>query len=209
MPDGGLVIERPGSGQFMIECRGKAAHVGRDFTSGVSAVNALADCLRFVAGLPDPANGLIANIGPLEGGIAANVVPDRACAWGNVRFPTAPQGERLGQRLESLQTPRGALPAVCVVRSFNRPAKPLTPATEELARKARARRRRPGAETPLRQAPAACAMAITSRPRGFPPSTLSASGAAGSTRPRSGSSSTALLSAASSSRSLSWLCDGR
>lgn len=138
MPDGGLVVERPGSGQFMIETRGRAAHVGRDFTSGVSAVNALADCIQHVARLPDPTRGIIANIGPLEGGIAANVVPDRARAWGNVRFPTAPQGERLGHRLESLQTAPGALPAVSVVRSFNRPAKPLTPATEQLALRARA-----------------------------------------------------------------------
>jgi glutamate carboxypeptidase len=138
MPDGGLVIERPGSGQFMIECRGKAAHVGRDFTAGVSAVNALANCIQQVAAMPDPAKGIIANIGPLEGGIAANVVPDRARAWGNVRFPTPDIGETLGGKLEALQTVPTALPAVSVSRSFNRPAKPLTATTEQLALKARA-----------------------------------------------------------------------
>jgi glutamate carboxypeptidase len=138
MPDGGLVIERPGSGQFMIETRGKAAHVGRDFTKGVSAVNALADCIAAAAAMPDPANGIILNIGPLEGGVAANVVPDRARAWGNVRFPNREAGERLGQRLGALATVPDALPATQVLRSFNRPAKPLTPATEQLALKARA-----------------------------------------------------------------------
>jgi glutamate carboxypeptidase len=137
MPDGGLVIERPGSGQFMIECRGKAAHVGRDFASGVSAVNALAGCLQQVAAMPDPAKGIIANVGPLEGGVAANVVPDRARAWGNVRFPTMELSEKLGRRLDALQTPLDAMPSVTVTRSFNRPAKPMTKETETLALKAR------------------------------------------------------------------------
>lgn len=138
MPDGGLVIERPGSGQFMIETRGKAAHVGRDFTKGVSAVNILADCIRTTAAMPDPANGIILNIGPLEGGVAANVVPDRARAWGNVRFPNREAGEHLGQRLGALATAPDAMPAIQINRSFNRPAKPLTQATEQLALKARA-----------------------------------------------------------------------
>ncbi|MFM7806465.1 MAG: M20/M25/M40 family metallo-hydrolase, partial [Planctomycetota bacterium] len=39
---GDLVVERPGSGQFVIEAFGRAAHAGRDFTKGVSAVQALA-----------------------------------------------------------------------------------------------------------------------------------------------------------------------
>jgi glutamate carboxypeptidase len=137
MADGGLVIERPGSGQFMIECRGKAAHVGRDFTSGVSAVNAMAGCIRSIAALADPAKGIIANIGPVEGGTAANVVPDRARAWGNVRFPTKEDGEALGRSLDNLQTSSEALPGVTVRRSFNRPAKPLTQGSETLALKAR------------------------------------------------------------------------
>ncbi len=137
MPDGGLVIERPGSGQFMIEAHGKAAHVGRDYSSGVSAVTPLARCIVQCAAMADPAAGRIVNIGPVEGGVAANVVPDRARAWGNVRFSTAEIGEDLGRLLESMEM-AGGLPRVEVRRSFNRPAKPLTPATEALALKARA-----------------------------------------------------------------------
>jgi glutamate carboxypeptidase len=37
LPNGGLVVERMGSGQFVLECSGRTAHVGRDFASGVSA----------------------------------------------------------------------------------------------------------------------------------------------------------------------------
>ena len=137
MTDGGLVVERPGSGQFMIETYGKAAHVGRDFASGVSAVNALAGCILRASQLVDAQRGRIVNIGPLEGGAAANVVADRARAWGNVRFPTYVAGEELGKSLEAMETGPGDLPRVAVRRSFNRPAKPLTPATEQLALKAR------------------------------------------------------------------------
>jgi glutamate carboxypeptidase len=138
MADGGLVIERPGSGQFMIECRGRAAHVGRDFTSGVSAVNALARAITAISEMPDPAAGLIASVGPIEGGHATNVVPDRARAWGNVRFRTPEMGEALKRRIDELATPGDALPGVSVMQSYNRPAKPLTAGTQRLADLARA-----------------------------------------------------------------------
>lgn len=140
MANGGLVTHRPGSGQFMIEVRGRAAHVGRDFTSGVSAVNALAQCITRVAALADPAQGLLASIGPISGGHATNVVPDLARAWGNFRFPSPEQGERMAAALRSLasaQTLDQSLSQghahIRVEVSLNRPAKPLTPATQHLA----------------------------------------------------------------------------
>lgn len=138
LPDGSLVVERPGSGQFHIEVRGKAAHVGREFTSGVSAITAIARCALDVAALADPPRGLIANIGVIRGGTATNVVPDAAGAWGNVRFPAGPAAEELARKLDALATPPDAgLPSVTVRRSFNRPAKPMTPAVEHLALTAR------------------------------------------------------------------------
>ena len=137
LPGGALAIERVGSGQFMIETRGRAAHAGREFTKGVSAVNKLAECIVEVAKMPRPERGMIANIGPLRGGVATNAVPDSAAAWGNVRYPDAASADELGAMLDALQTDPDAMPAVAVRRSFNRPAKPLTPATEALALRAR------------------------------------------------------------------------
>jgi glutamate carboxypeptidase len=141
MPDGGLVVERGGSGQFMIEAHGRAAHVGRDFFSGVSAVFALAHSIVEVSHICHGNNGLVANIGPLEGGATTNTVPDLARAWGNVRFHDEAGAAELKRRLEALATPHdapaGALPRVVVRHSFNRPAKPLTPQTELLAMLAR------------------------------------------------------------------------
>jgi glutamate carboxypeptidase len=136
-PDGGLVIERGGSGQFMIETLGKAAHVGRDFASGVSAVAALADAILRVDRISDPGRGLIANIGPIQGGHATNIVPDQARAWGNVRFASTGDGDELARELDSLATAGDQLPRTTVRRSFNRPAKPFTPGTQRLAELAR------------------------------------------------------------------------
>jgi glutamate carboxypeptidase len=137
MPDGGLVVERPGSGQFMIECTGRAAHVGRDFANGISAVSLLAERVLRVARIPRPTMGIIANVGPLEGGIATNVVPDRARAWGNVRFPTTPDAEYLKSSINALATSTSSMPRAAVELTFNRPAKPLTPQVQHLANLAR------------------------------------------------------------------------
>jgi glutamate carboxypeptidase len=137
LPDGSLVIERPGSAQFMIECRGRAAHVGRDFASGISAVNELARQVLNVAALPDASRGIVASIGPIHGGHATNVVPDHARAWGNARFPTEQIGTEIAAKVDAMATPPGALPSTTVHRSMNRPAKPTTPRVEQLALMAR------------------------------------------------------------------------
>lgn len=137
MAGGELAIERSGSGQFMIECRGRAAHVGRSFSEGVSAVTALARRILEVSEMPDPAHGRILSIGPLEGGVATNAVPDRARAWGNARFPSPEAADEIDAMLNALATPDDAMPATRVYTCFNRPAKPLTPQTERLALEAR------------------------------------------------------------------------
>jgi len=137
MPDGGLVVERPGSGQFMIECHGRAAHVGRDFANGVSAVNLLAERILRVARIPRPTMGIVANVGPLEGSVATNVVPDHARAWGNMRYPTTPDAEYLKSSIQALATSVNSMPRASVEVVFNRPAKPMTPEVERLALLAR------------------------------------------------------------------------
>lgn len=137
LPGGALAIERMGSGQFMIETFGRSAHVGRAFTDGVSAVVELARCISESSKFPEPQRGKILNIGPLRGGVATNAIPDSAAAWGNVRFADQAIADELAMQLESLQTAQDAMPGVVVRHSFNRPAKPLTPQTQQLALRAR------------------------------------------------------------------------
>lgn len=139
MPDGGLVVERPGSGQFLLEARGTPAHVGRDFAKGASAVSALAQAIVAADRCTDVAGGRIVNVAPIEGGEAPNIVASSARGWGNVRFRDEGVGADLERDLAALACGSPAGPIELRVRTaFNRPAKPLTPAVQALAERARA-----------------------------------------------------------------------
>lgn len=156
LADGSLVIERMGSGQFRIECFGQSAHVGREFTRGVSAVIALGEVLARLGQLSDPANGMIINIGPLQGGTATNVVPDYAAAWGNVRYRDEAAGQRLAERIDQLNSPGESLPRIRIQRHWNRPAKPATDAVRALAKHAQHAARDLGQELPLASTGGVC-----------------------------------------------------
>lgn len=139
-PEGGLVVERPGSGQFMIEARGRAAHVGRDFKNGINAIAAVARAVAPVQELARPDDGLIVNVGVIEGGTATNVVPERARAFGNIRCSTPEIGRRAMAEIETIVggvpvAPDGALE---FSSTLNRPAKPATPQVMALAGMAKA-----------------------------------------------------------------------
>ncbi len=139
LPDGSLVLERLGSATFRIECEGRAAHAGRDFAQGVSAVNALAGKILDAAKLVDLDAGTVVNIGPLEGAKATNIVADCARGWGNARFKDSAREEALKRGLLALTTSVDApLPRTRLEYESNRPAKPETPAVRELAQQARA-----------------------------------------------------------------------
>lgn len=136
LADGSLAVERMGSGQFKIEVFGQSAHVGRAFTDGESAVYKLAQIISTLSKLADPDNGMIVNVGPLQGGEATNVVPDYAACWGNVRFANVEKGDKLAQAIDALETSAESLPRVVVNRHWNRPAKPLTDAVKLFAQAA-------------------------------------------------------------------------
>ena len=139
LPGGALALQRSGSGQFKIEVFGRSAHAGREFTRGISAVVALADVIGRLAGLAVPADGVIVNVGPLQGGRVTNTVPDHAACWGNVRYPDEARGTQLAAAIDALATgDSDALPRVEVYRQWNRPAKPATLPMRRLADVARA-----------------------------------------------------------------------
>lgn len=84
LPDGHYVGARKGSGTFTFVIRGRAAHVGREFERGRSALHLAAELIRdFVALNDDP--HIIANVGKVDGGGPVNVVADLAVLRTNVR----------------------------------------------------------------------------------------------------------------------------
>jgi len=133
LPGGKLVIERMGSGSFRVDVHGKAAHAGRDFEKGVSAVNRLAEAVVELSRASDPKNGMMLNVGPLKGGDATNVVADHAACWGNVRFADRAKGDALAAAIDRIATDEKAMPRVVVHRDLSRPAKLKTPAVVALA----------------------------------------------------------------------------
>ncbi len=145
LPDGSLVVERMGSGTFMLEAIGRAAHVGRAFSEGRSAVVALARGVVALSRLADPEAGRIVNIGPLHGGGVTNAVPHHARCWGNVRYADAAAQTGLEAdmhtAIESLSDDLAREisdpPELRLRTAFLRPAKPATPEVLALAEKAR------------------------------------------------------------------------
>ena len=137
----GLVTARGGSGQCMIEARGRAAHVGRDFASGRSAVDLLARTIVAAHKLTDTAKGDIVNFSTLYCDQPSNQVADRAAAWGNLRYQTQEAGEQLATAIHRLCAER-TLPtdgrSVSAALSLIRPAKPATPQTLALAHQVQA-----------------------------------------------------------------------
>jgi glutamate carboxypeptidase len=167
LPDGSLVVERMGSGQFMIEVDGLSAHVGREFERGVSAVKTLAEVMSEVLALADPANGKIVNIGPLKGGGTTNAVPEHAACWGNMRFADPVSQASLAEQLDAVETkwttdelgrplPEDHLPRVTIHRTFNRPAKPQTEGVTAIAMAARAVAEALGGEMPFGRTGGVC-----------------------------------------------------
>ncbi len=134
---GDLVVARAGSGQFMLQAFGRAAHAGRDFAKGISAVTALAKAVVDASALVDIPRGRLVNIGPLQGGVATNIVPDAARAWGNFRFANDAEGRELGLALDALAYgSESDVPRLRLCKNANRPAKPCTDQVKALGLRA-------------------------------------------------------------------------
>ena len=88
LPDGTLAGARPGSGNFALSVRGRAAHAGRNPEDGRNAIVAAADlALRLKRAVRD---GLAINPAKIDGGGGNNVVPDLAILRVNIR-PRTPE----------------------------------------------------------------------------------------------------------------------
>lgn len=83
--NGAIVNARKGSLNFSVIARGKPAHAGRDFHSGINAISALASCLLDIETLGSKNRDITINLGKIRGGVAVNVVPEIAICHCNAR----------------------------------------------------------------------------------------------------------------------------
>lgn len=89
LPDGSLAGARKGSGNYSLILEGKAAHVGRAFDDGRSAIIAAADAVMRLNDLNGKRDGVTVNVGAIDGGAPVNMVPAGAVVRFNVRIPDA------------------------------------------------------------------------------------------------------------------------
>lgn len=134
LPDGGLVNARKGSAIFALILKGRAAHVGRAFDDGRSAVLAAAQAATDLGALNGRREGVTVNVGAIDGGGPVNVVPDTAVVRFNVR---APDDEAAAWALAEVDRVVAAIRALDgivaeLTGGFTRPPKPLTPTQERL-----------------------------------------------------------------------------
>ncbi|MEM9600002.1 MAG: hydrolase, partial [Pseudomonadota bacterium] len=87
MEDGSLAGARKGSGIWDIVFRGRSAHAGREPEKGRSAVWAACEMALKVEALMGLRDGVVFNVGSVDGGSAVNIVPDNAVLRVGSRAP--------------------------------------------------------------------------------------------------------------------------
>jgi len=103
MANGGLKTARKGTGEMVIETRGKAAHAGVDHEKGVNAIEELSHHIQSAQALTDYTSGTTASVGKVSGGTRTNVVPDEARAVVDLRVPNRAEAERIERWAQALQ----------------------------------------------------------------------------------------------------------
>jgi glutamate carboxypeptidase len=136
LPDGSLVGERKGSGNFTIVVHGKAAHAGRDFAAGRSAIITLS---KIIIEAAERSGGITLNCGQISGGGAVNIVPDLAIGRFNARISKNGEGERVSGLLSELVAKANESDGISAMLygSFTSPPKTLDTPTLKLFESAR------------------------------------------------------------------------
>ena len=102
MRDGSLKTSRKGTGLFVVETVGRAAHAGNNPEAGINAIVEMAHQIPMIQGLAAPASGTTVSVGVIEGGTRTNVVPERCRVRVDVRVVEAAEQTRLEAALAAL-----------------------------------------------------------------------------------------------------------
>ncbi len=127
-PDGALKVWRKGTGRYVITAMGRAAHSGADHEKGINAIEELAHQVLRLQKMTDYATGTTINVGWIQGGLRANIVPDQAQIRVDVRVRTMAEWERISSAIGALLP---VLPGARLVikGELNRPPMEESPVT--------------------------------------------------------------------------------
>jgi glutamate carboxypeptidase len=101
--EGRSKTERKGVGGAEIIVTGRAAHAGIEPEKGVNAVHEMALQIARLMKMNDRARGITVQATVVEGGTAANVVPERARAVVDIRFARVADAGRIERELRGLR----------------------------------------------------------------------------------------------------------
>jgi glutamate carboxypeptidase len=131
-PDGAFVSQRKGSVTYTIAVKGRAAHVGRDYSHGRSAVFALMRLIHKLETLQTHED-LIINVADVEGKGPVNIVPPFASCRVNLRSSNADMLMQATARLQQFakECQQEGIVIEIIQDSFRSP-KPFDPSTQHL-----------------------------------------------------------------------------
>ena len=129
--NGGVTLERKGSGHMLLEIKGKAAHAGRCYEDGASSILELAHKVLAFDRYVDLPNETTVNTGLVSGGTSANSVAPWASARLHITFKTLETGRRLADALRT-ETAKAVIPGTSSHLSGGVRLPPLVPTADVL-----------------------------------------------------------------------------
>ncbi|MGY3941642.1 M20 family metallopeptidase [Aeromonas tecta] len=121
--DGSLVKARKGMARYRIDFSGKAAHAGNEPEKGRSAISELGHWILAINALTDFESGTTLNVGMVQGGNGANIVPAEASAVVDVRFWDNQAYQQIDDRLQTLSArPHLDGVSISLTREAHKPA---------------------------------------------------------------------------------------
>ncbi len=135
-PQGHLKLERKGSGEFVIEVKGRSAHQGVEPEAGVNAIVEASHQILAMLELQDLARGTTVGPNIIAGGSVSNSVASTAEITVDVRAWTRDEQRRLDRGLQEL-IPHLEGAEITVRGGWNRPPMESSPASIELFQRAR------------------------------------------------------------------------
>lgn len=100
---GRCVTARKGIDSLSLSAHGCAAHSGLNHERGRNAIRELAHQVLRLEMMTDYERGITVNVGTIEGGTGANVVPEFCRLAGEFRAPTQALADEIQERLQTLQ----------------------------------------------------------------------------------------------------------
>lgn len=122
--DGSLKTWRKGVGEFRVRTKGRAAHSGGDHEKGRNAIEEMAHQVIAIQKLTDYSKQTTLNVGVIQGGTVANVVPEEALIQVDVRVMQPGEWERLEAEMSKLRPVLDGT-SIEITSRLNRPPMPF------------------------------------------------------------------------------------